>query len=83
LRPYTDPERTLERLRRNAGAPASVAAAQLPLVRRALRSSPQLRNLLLAAVKSRLEREAREFRAQAELKDRRWLNALAPLLEHW
>lgn len=80
---YDDPQRTLERLRRGAGAPVDVAARELPLVQRALRSPPRLRALLLAAVRARLERAGRQAREQSERADRRCLAALAPLLERW
>jgi hypothetical protein len=83
LTPYDDPQRTLERLRRTTGAPADIAARELPLVQRALRSPPRLRALLLAAVRARLERAGRGAREQSELMDRRCLSALAPLLELW
>lgn len=83
MTPYDDPQRTLERLRRKAGAPPELAAHELPLVRRALNSTPRLRALLLAAVRARLERVGRDARARSERRDQRCLEALAPLLERW
>jgi hypothetical protein len=87
------PERVLEALRLRHGASRYAARRRLPLVKRALRASPELRARLLSVVDAALAWDAAEARrargepASRELSERgldeRWLCALAPLLERW
>jgi len=83
MAPYSDPERTLERLRLRHGAPAHVARRLLPLLERASAAPPDLQSRLIAVVDAALARDAIEF-AQAQLdQDERCLTAIEPLLDSW